>query len=399
MISARADVKKFCLSEQYMIWKERILGMEKKKIAILTGGGDAPGINAVIYTLVRACHSILDCEVIGYKFGYRGLYNNDFMVLNRQTTSGMIYRGGSMLYNSNKDNLFDYTITENGVSVRKDVSDVAIENMKKEGVDALVVLGGDGTLTSARDFARKGVNVIGVPKTIENDLNSTDTTFGFDTAVNIVTDNIGKLHTTAESHHRVIVVEVMGRSAGWIALHSGIAGGADVILIPEIPYTIDGIVKKIDERNNAGKPFTLIAVTEGAVEKGGSAVIGRVVEDSADTVRFSGVSAKIASQLESVIDNEVRYCILGHIQRGGDTSPADRVLSARYGLKAAEMIRDGLFGNMVCLRDGKMSHVKLEEVVGDGKMGGTSVGGHKVVDPNGEMVRVARSMGIYFGDE
>ena len=372
---------------------------KRKKIAVLTGGGDAPGLNAVIYTLVRACTNMMDCELIGYKFGYRGLYNNDFMPLDRVTTSGIIYRGGSMLYNSNKDNLFDYTVIENGVPVRKDVSDIAIENMKKEGVDVLVVLGGDGTLTSARDFARKGVKVIGVPKTIDNDLTSTDATFGFDTAVNIASDNIGKLHTTAESHHRVIVVEVMGRSAGWICLYAGIAGGADVIIIPEIPYSIEGIIKKINERNSANKPFTLIAVTEGAVEKGGSAVIGRVVEDSADTIRFSGVSAKIASQLEKLIDNEVRYCILGHIQRGGDTSPADRILSARYGLKAAEMIKEGNFGTMVCLRGGKMCSVKLEEVVGDGEMGGISTGGHKVVDPNGEMVRVARSMGIYFGDE
>jgi len=199
---------------------------KKKKIAILTGGGDAPGLNAVIYALVRACHNTMDCEVIGYKFGYRGLYNNDFMALNRQSTSGILHKGGTILFNSNKDNLFDYTVMENGVAVKKDVSDVAVQNMKNEGVDALVILGGDGTLTSARDFARKGVNVIGVPKTIDNDLPATDVTFGFDTAVNIVTENLGRLHTTAESHHRVMVVEVMGRSAGWICLHAGIAGSA-----------------------------------------------------------------------------------------------------------------------------------------------------------------------------
>jgi 6-phosphofructokinase 1 len=372
--------------------------MAKKKIAILTGGGDAPGLNAVIYTMVRACQSMMDCELIGYKFGYRGLYTNDFMPLDLQTTNGILHRGGSILYNSNKDNLFDYTIVENGVSVKKDVSDVAIKNMKDEGVDVLVVLGGDGTLTSARDFARKGVNVIGVPKTIDNDLSATEATFGFDTAVNIVTDNLGRLHTTAESHHRVLVVEVMGRSAGWICLHAGIAGSADVVLIPEIPYTIQGIVDKVNERKSHGKPFTIVAVTEGAVEKEGTAVIGKIVEDSPDSVRFGGVALQIANKLEPLVQYEVRHCVLGHIQRGGDTSPADRILSARYGVKAAEMVYDGAFGNMVCLRNGAMEYIKLEEVVGGGTMGETSAGGTKTVDPDGEMVRVAKAMGISFAD-
>ena len=373
--------------------------MSKKKIAILTGGGDAPGLNAVIYTMVRACHNMMDCEVIGYKFGYRGLYHNDFVPLTHEYTSGILHKGGSILYNSNKDNLFDYTIEENGKQVRKDVSDVAVENMKKEGVHALVVLGGDGTLTSARDFARKGVNVIGVPKTIDNDLNATESTFGFDTAVNIVTENLGRLHTTAESHHRVLVVEIMGRSAGWICLHAGMAGSADVICIPEIPYSIQGIAKKVEQRNSLGKPFTIVAVCEGAIEKSGAAVVGKVVDDSPDSVRFGGVAAYIANKLESVVKNEVRHCVLGHIQRGGDASPADRILSARYGTKAAELIRDGMFGNMVCLQNGQMSQVTLEEVLGSGETGGISKGGAKTVDPNGELVRVAKAMGISFADE
>ena len=373
--------------------------MSKKRIAVLTGGGDAPGLNAVIYTLVRACQSTMDCEVIGYKFGYRGLYNNDFVTLTHENTSGMLHKGGSMLYNSNKDNLFDYSIEENGVMVNKDVSDVAIENMKKEGVYALVVLGGDGTLTSARDFARKGVNVIGVPKTIDNDLGATEITFGFDTAVNIVAENLGRLHTTAESHHRVMVVEIMGRSAGWICLHAGMAGSADVICIPEIPYNINGIVKKIEQRNALGKPFTIVAVTEGAIEQNGSAVVDRLIEDSPDAVRFGGVAAYIASRLESLVKNEVRHCVLGHIQRGGDASPADRILSVRYGAKAAELIKDGKFGNMVALQNGEMTFVTLEEVLGGGETGSVSRGGSKVVDPNGELVRAAKAMGISFADE
>jgi len=367
--------------------------MAKKKIAILTGGGDAPGLNAVIYSFVRACLNSMDCEIIGYKFGYRGLYKNDFIPLNLETTNGIQHRGGTILYNSNKDNLFDYTVEENGSKVKKDVSDIAVENMKNEGVDVLVVLGGDGTLTSARDFARKGVNVIGVPKTIDNDLPATDITFGFDTAVNIVTENLGRLHTTAESHHRVIVVEVMGRSAGWIALHSGIAGSADVILIPEIPYTIDKIVEKIKERDASGKPFSLIVVTEGAMEKGGSAVVGKVVEDSPDPIRYGGIAAKIAKDLEPLVRHEVRHCTLGHIQRGGDTSPSDRLLSVRYGVKAAQLIDEGKFGNMVCLRGGQMGYVSLEEVIGNEKISKS-----KHVEPDNEFVVAARLLGISFGD-
>jgi len=370
--------------------------MSKTKIAVLTGGGDAPGLNAVIYAITRACLKNMDCELIGYKFGYRGLYNNEFMRLDRETTSGILHRGGTILQSSNKDNLFDYAVEENGKIVKKDVSDVAVGNMRRENVDVLVVLGGDGTLTSARDFARKGVNVIGVPKTIDNDLAATDVTFGFDSAVNVVTENLGRVHTTAESHQRVIVVEVMGRSAGWIALYSGIAGSADVILIPEIPYRLDKVIDKIIERDAVGKPFTVIVVTEGAKELGGEAVVGKIVEDSPDPIRFGGIAAKLSADIEARVKNhEVRYCVLGHIQRGGDTSPADRVLSVRYGVKAAELIAEGKFGNMVCLKNGKMDCVSLEDVIGSER---TSTSGGKLVDPNGELVKCARNLGISFGD-
>ncbi|MDR1558278.1 MAG: ATP-dependent 6-phosphofructokinase [Clostridiales bacterium] len=362
--------------------------MAKTKIAVLTGGGDAPGLNAVIYALTRACLRKFDCELIGYKFGYRGLYHNDFVPLNMETTTGILHKGGTILYSSNRDNLFDYTVEENGVMVKKDVSDTAIANMRKEGVDVLVVLGGDGTLTSARDFARKGVNVIGVPKTIDNDLGSTDQTFGFDSAVNIVTENLGRLHTTTESHHRVMVVEVMGRSAGWIALQSGIAGSADVILIPEIPYRLEKVVEKIKERDARGKYFTIIVVTEGAKEAGGEAVVSKMVDDSPDPIRYGGIAAKIATDLEKHVEHEIRSCALGHIQRGGDTSAFDRVLSVRYGVAAANLIIEGKFGNMVCLKDAQMTYVSLENVIGSNKQ----------VDPDGELVNVAKMLGISFGD-
>ncbi len=358
------------------------------KIGILTGGGDAPGLNAVIYALTRTCIMKYGYELIGYTFGYRGLYRNEFVPLTLESTSGILHQGGTILYASNKDNLFNYEVVENDARVRRNVSHVAVDNMKKEGVDVLVVLGGDGTLTSARDFSRMGVNVIGVPKTIDNDLAVTDATFGFDSAVNIVTENLGRLHTTAASHQRVMVVEVMGRSAGWIALHAGIAGSADVILIPEIPYTLEKVVKKINERDALGKHFSIIVVCEGAMEKGGQAVVGKIVEDSPDPVRFGGIAAKIAHELEPLIDHEVRHVALGHIQRGGETSAYDRVLSTRYGYAAANLIAEGKFGNMVALNQGKMTYTSLENV------GGT----FKPVNPEGELVTLAKSIGISFGD-
>jgi len=204
------------------------------------------------------------------------------------------------------------------------------------------------------------------------------------------------LHTTAESHHRVMIVEVMGRSAGWIALHAGIAGSADVILIPEIPYNINGIVAKIKERNARGKFFSIVVVTEGAREKGGSAIVSKLVEDSPDPTRFGGVAGYICNRLESLVENEVRHCVLGHIQRGGETSAADRLLSARYGVRTAELIKEGNFGNMVALMNGVMEYVPLDDVIGDALV---STSGDKLVDPNGELVRVAKSIGISFADE
>ncbi len=326
-----------------------------------------------------------------YRFGYRGLYNNDYVPLTLEKISGILHQGGTILCSSNKDNLFDYTVEENGKKVKKDVSDVAVENLKKEGVDVLVVLGGDGTLTSARDFSRKGVKVIGVPKTIDNDLGSTEVTFGFQSAVDVVTEALGRLHTTAASHHRILIAEVMGRNAGWIALHSGMAGSADVILIPEIPYSVDNIVAKIRNRDAQGKRFTVMAVAEGAKEIGGKAVVSKVVEDSPDPIRLGGVANKLAADLEKKIgaDHEVRTVILGHVQRGGDTCPYDRVLSIRYGIKALDLIEKEEYGNMVCIKNGQISKVSLEDVIG----------ANKQVDPKGELVTAAKSIGICFGDE
>lgn len=365
--------------------------MEKKvkKIALLTGGGDCPGLNAVIRAVTRTAILKYGYEVIGYKFGYRGLYNNDFMPLTLDAVSGILHRGGTILYSSNKDNLFDYLVEENGKMVKKDMSDVAVENLKKENVDVLVVIGGDGTLTSARDFARKGVKVIGIPKTIDNDLAATDVTFGFNTAIEIATEALDRLHTTAESHHRVMLLEVMGRNAGWIALESGMAGSADVILLPEMPYDIEKIADKVREREQQGKPFTIIVVAEGAKPKDGEVVVSKIVADSPDPIRLGGIANKIAEDLEKIIKNhEIRSTVLGHIQRGGNTSTYDRILSTRYGVGAVDMIHEGnLFGNMVCLKGGKLSYESLENVIGN----------NKNVDPDGEIVRAAKDIGISFG--
>lgn len=365
------------------------MGNNIKKIALLTGGGDCPGLNAVIRAVTRTAILKYGYEVVGYKFGYKGLYNNEIIPLTLDKVSGILHRGGTILYSSNKDNLFDYLVEENGKMVKKDVSDVAVENLKKEGVDVLIVIGGDGTLTSARDFARKGVNIIGVPKTIDNDLAATEFTFGFNSALDVATEALDRLHTTAESHHRIMILEVMGRNAGWIALESGIAGSADVILIPEIPYDLNKIVEKIKEREKIGRLFTIIAVAEGAKEKGGSVVIREMVEDSPDPIRLGGIATKIAYELGKLVkDNEIRSTILGHTQRGGDTSTFDRILSTRYGVAAVELINEGKFGNMVCLQGNTMAYEDLENVIGE----------QKNVDINGELVRVARSVGISFGD-
>lgn len=359
-----------------------------KKIALLTGGGDCPGLNAVLRAVTRTAILKYGYEVIGYTFGYRGLYKNEYIKMDLNTVSGILHKGGTILYSSNKDNIFAYPVEENGKVVKKDMSDVAVENLRKEGVDVLVVIGGDGTLTSARDFARKGVKVIGVPKTIDNDLASTDVTFGFNSALVAATDALDRLHTTAESHHRIMILEVMGRNAGWIALEAGIAGSADVILIPEIPYDINKVVEHLKEREKAGKLFSIICVAEGAKPKGGDVVVQKVVEDSPDPIRLGGIANKLAYDLEKmVLGHEIRSTVLGHLQRGGITSTFDRVLSTRYGVAAADLIAEGKFGNMVCLNGSKISYDSLENVIGK----------TKTVDPEGELVKVAKSVGISLG--
>ncbi len=371
-----------------------------KKIGVLTGGGDCSGLNAVINGITKTAVYKYNIEVIGYLRGYNGLYHNDFIRLDRDRVSGIMHQGGTILKSSNKDNLFNYaTKKEDGSYEYNDVSDVAMENMRKEGVDALIVIGGDGTLTSARDFHRKGLPVIGVPKTIDNDLPATDVTFGYNTSLETITESLDKIHTTAYSHDRVMVVEVMGRHTGWLAIEGGISGSADAILIPEIPYDLNKIAEKVRERDAEGRHFSVVVVSEGAKEKGGGVHVRETVEDSADSMRLGGVGKVVTDKLQELIpEHEVRYTNLAYLQRGGTTSQFDRVLGLRFGTSAVDLLMQGGGGKMVRYRGRDITHVDLEEVVGGGHVGETSEGGAKNVDPNGQMVRSAKAIGISFGD-
>lgn len=376
---------------------------EIKTIALLTGGGDCSGLNAVIRAIVKSAILKYGYNVIGFKGGYHGLYVDDYVKMDLASVSGIFHQGGTILKMSNKDNLFKYKVTdENGKTSYKDVSDVAVENLKKHNVDALIIIGGDGTLTSARDFARKGVNVIGIPKTIDNDVPATEITFGYRTALDHIMLSLDALHTTAYSHDRVMILEVMGRNAGWLALEGGIAGSADVILIPEIPYDINSVAKTVFDRYNRGSKFTIICVSEGAKPVDGEITIKRIDKDSPDSIKLGGFGEVLRQQLEKVVKpvtgQDIRVTNLGYIQRGGVTNTFDRVLGTKYGSYAVDMIHDNEFGRMVVIKNDRMDSVRIEEVVGSGATGQTSSGGARIVNPHGDLVNAARDIGITFGD-
>jgi phosphofructokinase-like protein len=359
-----------------------------KRIGVMTGGGDCPGLNAVLRAVVKTAMVKYGYEVIGFRDGYRGLVLNDYVKFGSGDVSGILDKGGTILGSSNRDNPFKFMVESNGTVNYVDMSDKVIENVHTHEIDCMILIGGDGTLTSARDFARKGLNVVGVPKTIDNDLSATDTTFGFMTAVDTATEAIDKLHSTAESHHRVMILEVMGRYAGWIALESGIAGGADVILIPEIPYDIAKVTGKILERQVSGKHFSIVVVAEGAKSLDGGMVVSKVLENSPDPIRLGGVGNKVAAEIEKLSGIETRVTVLGHLQRGGRPDPFDRILSTRYGVRAVELANEGKFGTMVGLQGNVITAVSLEEAVGN----------LKTVNPDGELVGIAKSVGVSFGN-
>ncbi len=360
-----------------------------RRIGILTGGGDCPGLNAVIRAVVKTANREYRVSVIGFENGFGGLIQNRARELTEKDVVGILPRGGTILGTTNRDNPFHYPMVIKGEKVFRDVSDRVIENINIHGIDALIVIGGDGSLTIAKDlYEKKGLPVVGVPKTIDNDLSATDQTFGFDTALATATEALDKLHTTAESHHRVMVLEVMGRYAGWIALQAGLAGGADVILIPEIPFNIDKVIAKVEERRDAGKRFSIVVVAEGARPVGGDYVVQRRVEDSFEPIRLGGIGNVVATQIEEGTGMETRVTVLGHLQRGGIPTPFDRILATRFGTKAVNLVMDGKFGEMVCLRTPNIESVPLSKAVGE----------LRLVPKDSDIIRTARQIGISFGD-
>lgn len=328
-----------------------------KKIGVLTGGGDCPGLNAVIRAVVRKSMQY-NWEIIGIKNGWKGLINGEMELLTDYSVSGILPKGGTII-GSSRTNPF-----KNEDDVQK-----VLGNIKKFGIDAIVAIGGDDTLGVAAKLHKLGVPVVGVPKTIDNDLSGTDYTFGFDTAVSIVTQAIDRLHTTAESHHRVIVVEVMGRHAGWIATMAGIAGGADEILIPEEPFDMEEVCKNIEQRYRRGKNFSIIAVAEGARPRETDSLVTSTDEkDEFGHVRLGGISHYLAKEIEKRMNVEVRVTVLGYVQRGGTPTAHDRVLATRFGIAAVETLKNGDFGKMVALQGDKIVPVELEHAANKSKM-------------------------------
>lgn len=358
-----------------------------RKIAVLTGGGDCPGLNAVIRAVAKSAHQY-GLEVLGVRDGFRGVVEGDFMPLTLKDVSGILPRGGTILGTTNRDNPFAYETIINGVAQIEDRSSDVIRNLKEQDVDALLAIGGDGSLNIALKFAKLGLNVIGIPKTIDNDLMATDQTFGFQTAVDTATEALDRLHTTAESHHRVLILEVMGRYAGWIALYAGVAGGADVILIPEIPYNLNRVAQAIQKRAKQGKKFSIIVVAEGAKPFGGEMVVERMVSGRFDPIKLGGIGAKIGNELEVQYGMETRVTVLGHLQRGGSPNSYDRVLASRYGVEAVDAALQEEFGIMVALRGKDIVRVPLHEAVDKLKQ-------VLLTDP---LLIAARSLGLEMGD-
>ncbi len=357
------------------------------RIGILTGGGDAPGLNAVIRAIVKTAIIDYGLSVVGFLNGFGGLIKNQAKELSENDVMGILPRGGTILGTTNRDNPFHYPVNKNEIVEYVDVSDRIVENISIQEVDALVVIGGDGSLSIANELHKMGIKLIGVPKTIDNDLNSTDQTFGFDTALKTATEAIDKLHTTAESHHRVMVLEVMGRNAGWIALYAGIAGGADVILLPELPFDINMVVKKINQRSKENKQFSIVVVAEGARAAGGDVVVQRLVENSFEPARLGGIGEKVAQDIELLTGKETRVTVLGHLQRGGSPTAYDRILSTRYGVAAVNFLMAGNFGHMVCLKGTEIKTVTLAE----------AVGGQRLIPIDSELIKSARQLGISLG--
>ncbi len=351
-----------------------------KRIGILTGGGDCPGLNAVIRAAVRTLVREHGMEVAGIQLGFEGLLKKAIVPLTLESVRGVLPKGGTLLRTTNRGNPFEMPGSD-GTTV--DRSQECVDNIHELGIDGIIAIGGDGTLRIAQRLCELGIPMVAVPKTIDNDLAATDYTFGFHTAVAVATDAVDRLHTTAESHDRVMILEVMGRKAGWIALHSGMAGGADIILIPEIPYRPEAIVEMIQERKGEGARFDIVVVAEGAMRVGGE----EAYVDKASR-RLGGIAYQVASEIQQQIDLEIRVTVLGHVQRGGSPIAFDRILASRFGKHAADLVAEGKFGRMVAVRSDSIVDVNISDAVSR----------PKYVDPAGQMVDAARSLGISFGD-
>lgn len=362
--------------------------MGKPRIGILTAGGDCPGLNAVIRGVVKYAIINYDLEVMGFLDGFRGLVLDDYIELNFETVSNILNSGGTILGSSNRDNPFSF-FYDNDQEKPLDVSDKAIETYDKHNLSALICIGGDGTLTMSYSFTKKGLNIVGVPKTIDNDVQGTDQTFGFDSALSTATFSIDKIRTTAESHHRVMVIELMGRTAGWLTLFSGIASGGDVILIPEIPYSIDIVCEYVARRSKEGRRYSIVCIAEGAKQKDSDIVILERRNKRTGVVRLGGIGNVVSNEIEKRTGVESRVTTLGHIQRGGAPTPFDRVLATRYGCRALELVMEKQFGVTVCLNGNQINHFPLDKVADNPRL----------VSPNSEYIKIAKAVGTCFGEE
>lgn len=358
--------------------------MTSRTVGILTGGGDCPGLNAVIRAIAKTVHHDYDWNVVGILDGYDGLVTGRSKNLTFNDVSNILTLGGTILGTSNKANPFEFY--ENGKGP-VDLSDRAVKNFKKWNIDALFCIGGDGTLSIANRLLKKWPRIIGVPKTIDNDLAATDQTFGFDTACGFVTEALDRIHSTAEAHHRVMVIEVMGRYAGWIALEGGLAGGGDIILIPEMPFSFDKIEEAIHERARKGKRSTLVIVSEGAHPAGEDYCVKKIVSDSPDKLRLGGIGNRVADEIEKRTGHESRVTVLGHLQRGGSPSFYDRILATKYGVAAAELAKKEMFGKMVALKGTEIVSVDIKEAIGT----------LRTVPTDHPLIKAAISLGTSFG--
>jgi 6-phosphofructokinase 1 len=352
------------------------------RVGILTGGGDCPGLNAVIRAVTKSLITRCRADVIGFEDGFLGLIERRSHPLYFADVSGILTAGGTILGTSNKANPFSF-YKEDGA----DVSDRVAQYVKDLGLSAIVAIGGDGTMSIAHGLQEKGVNLVGVPKTIDNDLVGTSRTFGFDTAVSIATEALDRLHSTAQSHHRVIVLETMGRYAGWIALYAGVASGSDVILMPEFEYDVEEVARVCRRRQHGGQKFTIIVVAEGAKPKGGELAVQQMIADSPDPIRLGGACDVLAAQLKPLVESEIRTTILGHVQRGGTPTAYDRTLATAFGSYAAAMVEDETFGRMVALYENRLRSVPFVEVANK----------TRTVRRDSPMVAAALAVGTSFG--